>query len=90
MGAPSSDRSFRISPAAEGRGIEGGQGKPVDTATLSAAVSRELASSRWAVRIQQLELQVRIDGYRPDPGRLAQEILTAAEIDARITTMIEN
>lgn len=90
IGSPTAESNLRLS-AQESRGPGSMRGNSPDSATLSAAISRQLASGRWAIRIQQLEQQVRAEGYRPDPGRLAEKILTAAEIDARISTMmIEN
>lgn len=40
-----------------------------------------------ASRLQQLEAAIRQGGYRPDVGQLAERIVQAAEVDARLRTI---
>jgi anti-sigma28 factor (negative regulator of flagellin synthesis) len=35
-------------------------------------------------RLQELEVAIRQGGYRPDAGQLAEKIVQAAEVDARL------
>lgn len=48
----------------------------------------ELAGSR-AVRVKELEAAVKQGLYRPDAKRLAEEILNAAELNARLRAMLK-
>ncbi len=47
------------------------------------AVQASLGVDR-AARLQELETAIRQGGYQPDAGRLAEKIVQAAEIDARL------
>lgn len=47
------------------------------------AVQTSLGSDR-ATRLQELETAIRQGGYTPDVGRLAEKIVQAAEVDARL------
>ena len=47
------------------------------------AVQASLGADR-AARLQQLENAIRQGTYRPDAGRLAESIVQAAEVDARL------
>jgi len=47
------------------------------------AVQASLSSDR-AARLQELENAIRQGGYSPDAGRLAEKIVQAAEVDARL------
>lgn len=47
------------------------------------AVQTSLSSERVA-RLQELEVAIRQGRYQPDAGRLAQRIVQAAEVDARL------
>jgi anti-sigma28 factor (negative regulator of flagellin synthesis) len=38
-------------------------------------------------RLQELENAIRQGGYRPDAGQLAEKIVQAAEVDARLRTL---
>lgn len=53
----------------------------VQTAKASAVPAR-------TVKLQQLQQLVRSGGYQPDPQRIADQILNAAQIDAALRTMI--
>ncbi len=55
-------------------------------AQLAAAASRESNAGR-AARLRSIEAAVRSGAYRPSPGRIADEILAAAEIDARLRAL---
>ena len=39
-------------------------------------------------RLKDIEQQVRSGGFRPDPSKVADEILQAAEVDAKLREMI--
>jgi len=47
------------------------------------AVQASLGTSR-ASRLQELENSIRQGSYRPDAGQLAERIVQAAEVDARL------
>ncbi len=47
------------------------------------AVQASLSSDR-ASRLQELETAIRQGRYQPDAGRLAERIVQAAEVDARL------
>lgn len=51
--------------------------RQVETARMSAGGAR-------SARLRDIESAVRSGSYRPNPSRVAEEILAAAEIDARI------
>jgi anti-sigma28 factor (negative regulator of flagellin synthesis) len=66
-------------------GVAGGQ-----QSATAVATTRSAAGSRHAARLQQLESQVRSGGYRPDPSRVAEQILADAEVDARLQAMLDH
>ena len=51
--------------------------------TSISAARRSSATDRTG-RMQKLEASVRSGTYSPDPGRVAEQILTDAEVDARL------
>ena len=55
-------------------------------ATIASA--RQAAGGARAARLERLEAQVRSGGFRPDPSRLAQQILSDAELEAKIQSML--
>ena len=55
-------------------------------ATIASA--RQSAGGARAARLERLEAQVRSGGFRPDPSRLAQQILSDAELEAKIQSML--
>jgi negative regulator of flagellin synthesis FlgM len=57
-------------------------------AEASVPSARRSAGSDRAGRLQQLEASVRSGSYAPDPSRVAEQILSDAEVDARIQAMI--
>lgn len=76
---------------------EGGGRTPAPTDKVSVEQSRAAAtvvdSARKHVaqsrpqRLSQIEAAVRSGTYRPDPGRVAEEILNAAEVDAKLRAL---
>jgi negative regulator of flagellin synthesis FlgM len=54
---------------------------------LNAARSRS-AGTRGA-RLERLEAQIRSGSYQPDASQLAEKLLSAAEIDARLRAMMK-
>jgi anti-sigma28 factor (negative regulator of flagellin synthesis) len=54
---------------------------------LVAAVRANAGTDR-GLRLAQIEAQVRAGTYRPDTVRLADSLLAAAEIDARLAAMM--
>jgi flagellar biosynthesis anti-sigma factor FlgM len=50
--------------------------------------TRSRASSVRASKLEQIEAAVAKGSYRPDAGRIADQILAAAEIDARLRAMM--
>lgn len=71
-------------------------GAPKDRVTVQASKEAEAAVAQAqrathgsrAARTEKLEAQVRSGGYRPDPSRVAEQILADAEIDARISALL--
>lgn len=69
---------------------------PKDRVSVQATKDAEAAveKAQWsaggqrAARTERLEAQVRSGGYRPDPGRVAEQILADAEVDARISALL--
>lgn len=80
----------------EGQGPE--IGGPKDRVSVQAskeaeaaiAVAQKAASGKRAARLERLEVEVRSGGYRPDPGRVAEQILADAEIDARMVALLKH
>jgi anti-sigma28 factor (negative regulator of flagellin synthesis) len=56
----------------------------------SVAVAKKAAGGKRAVRLERLEAEVRSGGYRPDPGRVAEQILADAEVDARMVALLKH
>ena len=51
--------------------------------------ARQHASTGRAQRLQQLESALKAGHYRPDAQRIADQILSAAEVDARLRAMMQ-
>jgi anti-sigma28 factor (negative regulator of flagellin synthesis) len=51
-------------------------------------LARSRASGARALRLSQIEAAVRGGHYRPDPGQIAEQILNAAEIDAKLQALL--
>jgi anti-sigma28 factor (negative regulator of flagellin synthesis) len=50
------------------------------------AVQTSLGVDR-STRLQELETAIRQGGYKPDAGQLAEKIVQAAEVDARLSVI---
>ena len=57
-------------------------------ADSSIASARRSSATDRAARLQKLEASVRSGTYSPDPGRVAEQILSDAEVDARLQAII--
>ena len=57
-------------------------------AQSSVATARAAAGSARINRLKEIEQQVRSGGFKPDPSKVADEILQAAEVDAKLREMI--
>ena len=57
-------------------------------AEASIATAHRAAGGRRVARLERLEAEVRAGSFRPDPGRVAAQILADAEVDARIAAML--
>ena len=57
-------------------------------AQSSVAAARSAAGSARMNRLKEIEQQVRSGGFKPDPSKVADEILQAAEVDAKLREMI--
>ncbi len=51
---------------------------------------RSQAGATRSSRLSQIEAAIRSGGYKPNPGVLADRLLEAAEIDARIAAMMRS
>jgi flagellar biosynthesis anti-sigma factor FlgM len=51
---------------------------------------RSQAGATRSARLSQIEAAIRGGGYKPDPGVIADRLLQAAEIDARIAAMMRS
>jgi negative regulator of flagellin synthesis FlgM len=58
------------------------------TAEVAVTAARRSAGTERSSRLERLEAQVRSGSYAPDPSRVAEQILSDAEIDARLQAMI--
>jgi anti-sigma28 factor (negative regulator of flagellin synthesis) len=75
---PGGDRSA-VRPQSDKVSLEGAK----QVAAVVQAVQANLGVDRNA-RLQELEAAIRQGGYRPDAGQLAEKIVQAAEVDARL------
>ena len=57
-------------------------------AESSISSARRSSATDRAARLQKLEASVRSGTYSPDPGRVAEQILSDAEVDARLQAII--
>lgn len=57
-------------------------------AEAAVAAAHRAAGGRRAARAERLEAEVRSGAYRPDAGRVAEQLLADAEIDARISALL--
>lgn len=63
----------------------GGSSRPAEAAVASA---RRSAGAERSARLDRLESQVRSGTYSPDPSRVAEQLLSDAEVDARLQAML--
>jgi negative regulator of flagellin synthesis FlgM len=70
---------------------EGDRVSTEDTAKVAVAVSQASASagSARAANLQAIEVAVRQGTYRPDPQRIAEQILDDAELAARLQALFK-
>jgi negative regulator of flagellin synthesis FlgM len=59
-------------------------------AEATVEVAHRAAGGKRAARLERLEAEVRSGTYRPDPSRVAEQILSDAEVDARISAMLNH
>jgi negative regulator of flagellin synthesis FlgM len=71
-------------------------GQAADKVTLEGRHVAELLSSQRlrsnnarTGRLEQLEAQIRNGTYKPDAGQLAEKLLSAAEVDARLRALLK-
>ena len=57
-------------------------------AQASVSTAQSAAGNARISRLKEIEQQVRSGGFRPDPSKVADEILQAAEVDAKLREMI--
>lgn len=50
--------------------------------------ARARSAGTRGARLEQLEVQIRSGAYQPDASQLAEKLLSAAEIDARLRAMM--
>ena len=75
---------------------QAGPAEPTDTVSnadaekvaRSVAVVRQSAGLNRGARLQELEAAIRTGTYQPDPGRIASQILDAAQLDARLLALL--
>jgi anti-sigma28 factor (negative regulator of flagellin synthesis) len=51
--------------------------------------ARQHATAGRAARLQELEAALKAGHYRPDAQRIADQMLSAAEVDARLRAMMQ-
>ena len=86
--APSKLPEPSRSTAAE-RGSKSDRVSTAESERISAAVAQasQFASAGRSAKLQAIEAAVRQGTYRPDPQRIAQEILDDAELAARMQAL---
>jgi anti-sigma28 factor (negative regulator of flagellin synthesis) len=83
-------------PVPEPRSVTKDAAGPADKVTTDQAreVLRQIETARMSAggarsaRLRDIESAVRAGTYRPNPSRVAEEILSAAETDARLRAML--
>jgi anti-sigma28 factor (negative regulator of flagellin synthesis) len=55
---------------------------------VAIAAARDSMGGARAARLEQLTAQVKSGGYKPDPAQVANQILSDAEVEARIQAML--
>lgn len=91
----------QIAEAQRAKPVEGNvaesQARTADRVTVGAGkdlaaieVAKKAVGGARAARLDRLEAQVRSGGYQPDASRLAEQILSDAEIQASIQAMLNH
>ena len=90
---PSGSKDTR--PAAVADGQPAADARPVDKVTLEGpqvaemlSTARQRTKATRTGRLRELETALRGGTYHPDVGQLAEKLLSAAEIDARLRAMM--
>jgi anti-sigma28 factor (negative regulator of flagellin synthesis) len=78
---PAGDKTA-VRPQADKVSLDGA--KKVDAIVQAAQAAMGVDRS---TRLQQLETAIRQGSYQPDAGQLAEKIVQAAEVDARLSTI---
>jgi len=82
--APTSSASSAAAEGARDRvSVDASKG-----AESSISAARRSSATDRAARLQKLEASVRTGTYSPDPGRVAEQILSDAEVDARLQAIM--
>jgi negative regulator of flagellin synthesis FlgM len=55
---------------------------------MAVAVARQSTGISRTARLQELEAAIKSGTYQPDAGRIAQQILDAAQLDARLEALL--
>jgi hypothetical protein len=55
---------------------------------VAVAAAKRAAGTERSARLERLEAEVRAGGYRPSASRMAEQILSDAEVDARLQAML--
>lgn len=75
---------------------QAGPAEPTDTVSngdaekvaRSVAVVRQSAGISRGARLQELEIAIKAGTYQPNAGRIASQILDAAQLDARLQALL--
>jgi hypothetical protein len=91
--APSSIREIDKAPALAGRSVDRHAEDRVsmDEAARATTLVRAAAANAGAnrsARLAQLEASVRTGRYRPTADHIAEQLLSTAEVDARLQTLL--
>jgi len=76
--------------ASKGEGSQGADRVTIEGRQVAELLSsaRQRAQSNRAARLSQLEGAIKTGAYQPDPGQLAEKLLSAAETDARLRALM--
>lgn len=63
-----------------------------ETRNVAAMVegAKRAASSNRAARLREIESAIKSGSFKPDPSRIAEQILAAAEVDVRLRALVES
>lgn len=74
------------SPAAPTDKVSSAESERIEKAVT---VARQMAGGARAEKLLQLETAIRNGTFKPDPSRIAQQILDEAMLDARVQAMLK-